>query len=107
MLYSTKLTATQANYLQSLLPKQYSVQEVTLDTKRQRSVRKFDEIFVTEYEVTEKKTPVKGQKGTSQQRWGQKVEEDEAVEDDASNLKRGKLVDDKKVSSSKNKEKSP
>lgn len=53
MLYSAKLTAAQANYLQSLMPKKYSMQEVTLDAKRQRSVKKLDEIFVADYEPEE------------------------------------------------------
>ena len=81
MLYSTELTPSQANYLQSLTPKQYSMQEVTMDSKRQQSIEKFDEIFVTDYEPAEKKTPVKGQKPASMQRFGQKASEDETVDD--------------------------
>ena len=88
MLYSTKLTAAQANYLQSLLPKQYSMQEVTLDAKRQRSVRKLDEIFVMDYEPVEKKTPVKGQKTAALLRLGQKAEEEEEVEEAANSIQK-------------------
>jgi hypothetical protein len=45
--------------VQTLFPKQHSLQVVVLDSKRQRSARKIDESFTTDYGLIDKKIATK------------------------------------------------
>lgn len=74
--YSKQLTATQAALLQTLLPKGYSFQMATLDTKRNRPPKKMDESFTTDFSLSNARTPrkqpnpVSNGKGDTQERGG-------------------------------------
>lgn len=53
--FSVQLTPVQATFIQSLLPKNYSMQIVTLDFKRNRPAKKLDESFTSDYGLNIKK----------------------------------------------------
>lgn len=53
--YLAQLTPSQAAFLQTLLPKGYSMQMATLDSKRQRPAKKLDEAFIADYSIDTKR----------------------------------------------------
>jgi hypothetical protein len=57
--FSTQLTASQASFLQSLLPKNYSFQVAPSDSKRNRLVKKLDESFTADYMISNKRASSK------------------------------------------------
>jgi hypothetical protein len=59
MHYSVQLTQSQAAYAQTLLPQKYSIQVAVAETKRQRSARKIDDLFTTDYGLNTKRTSSK------------------------------------------------
>lgn len=55
---TVNLTVAQKAYLQKLLPHRYSLQVVTLEGKRSRSVKKLDDSFTDDFSLITKKTEV-------------------------------------------------